>query len=470
MLSANFVLAVALAYVAVLFVVAFLGDRRARLGRLGWLQSPLTYTLSISIYCTSWTFYGAVGSAARSGLEFITIYLGPTIVFVGWWLLLRKLVRIGQIHRITSIADMISSRYGKSASLAALVTLIAVAASTPYIALQLKAVTTSFQVISGSGPAALSGLYSARPNFQLAFWIAAGMAVFTILFGTRNIDANERHHGVVAAIAVEAVVKLVAMLAVGMLVVWGIGGSPGAIFQRMPEGMLHSDEVFGPRWATLLFLAGTAVICLPRQFQVTVVEATDERHLRTASWMFPLYLLLISLFVLPIAVAGLAFLPADANPDMFMITLPMWAGHDAVALLAFLGGFSAATSMVIVAAIALSTMVSNHIILPIALRLPWVSLNASGDMRRWLLASRRVSIGLILLLAFLYFRLSGRFNPLASIGLTAFAGAAQLLPCLVGGLFWRQATTRGALAGLGVGALLWAYTLVLPGFRGEWLL
>ena len=470
MLSANFVLAVALAYVAVLFVVAFLGDRRARLGRLGWLRSPLTYTLSISIYCTSWTFYGAVGSAARSGLEFITIYLGPTLVFVGWWMLLRKLVRIGQIHRITSIADMISSRYGKSASLAALVTLIAVAASTPYIALQLKAVTTSFQVISGSGPAALSGLYSARPNFQLAFWIAAGMALFTILFGTRNIDANERHHGVVAAIAVEAVVKLVAMLAVGVLVVWGIGGSPGAIFERMPEGMLHSDEVFGPRWTTLLLLAGTAVICLPRQFQVTVVEATDERHLRTASWLFPLYLLLISLFVLPIAVAGLAFLPTGANPDMFMITLPMWAGHDAVALLAFLGGFSAATSMVIVAAIALSTMVSNHIILPIALRLPWVSINASGDVRRWLLASRRVSICLILLLAFVYFRLSGRFNPLASIGLTAFAGAAQLLPCLVGGLFWRQATARGALAGLGVGVLLWAYTLVLPGFRGDWLL
>jgi Na+/proline symporter/signal transduction histidine kinase len=470
MLSANLVLAAALVYVAFLFGVAFLGDRRARQGRLRWLQSPITYTLSISIYCTSWTFYGAVGSAARSGLEYATIYLGPTLVFAGWWFFLRKLVRIGQIHRITSIADMLSSRYGKSAGLAALVTMIAVAASTPYIALQLKAVTTSFQVISGSGPAALSGFYSARPNFQLAFWIAAGMAVFTILFGTRNIDVNERHPGVVAAIAVEAVVKLAAMMAVGLLVVAGVAGGPAEIFARMPEGMLHADEVFGPRWVTLCFLSGTAVICLPRQFQVTVVEIGNERHLQTAAWLFPLYLLLISLFVLPIAIGGLSYLPAGANPDMFMLTLPMWAGRDEIALLAFLGGFSAATSMVIVAAIALSTMISNHIIMPVALRLSWRSINASGDVRRLLVRSRRLSICLILLLAFVYFRLSARFNPLASIGLTAFAGAAQLLPCLIGGLFWRQATTRGAVAGLVAGALVWGYTLLLPSFKGELLL
>jgi Na+/proline symporter/nitrogen-specific signal transduction histidine kinase len=467
MLSANLVLGAALLYVALLFGVAFLGDRNAR---QGWLHSPVTYTLSISVYCTSWTFYGAVGSAARSGLEFVTIYLGPTLVFAGWWIFLRKLVRIGQLHRITSIADMLSSRYGKSAGLAALVTVIVVAAATPYIALQLKAVTTSFQVISGSGPAALSGLYNARPNFTLAFWIAVGMAVFTILFGTRNIDASERHPGVVAAIALEAVVKLVAMMAVGLLVVFGIGSGPADIFTRMPADMLHADAVFGPRWVTLCFLSAAAVICLPRQFQVTVVEIGDERHLQTAAWLFPLYLFLISLFILPIAIAGLAFLPAGANPDMFMLTLPMWAGREEVALLAFLGGFSAATSMVIVAAIALSTMVSNHIVMPLALRLPWVSINASGDVRRLLVRSRRLSIGLILLLAFLYFRLSARFNPLASIGLTAFAGAAQLLPCLIGGLFWRHATARGAIAGLAAGAAVWAYTLLLPSFQGAWLL
>nr|MBP9931091.1 hypothetical protein [Rhodoferax sp.] len=391
MLPVNLVLVTALCYVAFLFCVAFVSDRRARRGRLGWLGSPVTYTLSISIYCTSWTFYGAVGSAAGNGLEFLTIYLGPTLVFAGWWIFLRKLVRIGQVHRITSIADMVSSRYGKSPIIAALVTIIAVAASTPYIALQLKALTTSFQVFSSSGPDALRGIPSGEPDFLLAFWIAAGMAVFTILFGTRNIDANERHHGVVAAIAVEAVVKLAALLAVGLFVVFGIAGSPAAIFARMPPDLLRVDEVFGPRWITLIFLSGAAVICLPRQFQMTVVEIGDERHLATAAWLFPLYLLLISLFVVPIAIAGLSYLPAGSNPDMFVLTLPMWAGQQGVALFSFLGGFSSATSMVIVACIALSTMLSNHILLPIALRLPWIPLNASGDVRRFLLVTRRTS-------------------------------------------------------------------------------
>lgn len=467
MLPVNLVLVTALCYVAFLFCVAFVSDRRARRGRLGWLGSPVTYTLSISIYCTSWTFYGAVGSAAGNGLEFLTIYLGPTLVFAGWWIFLRKLVRIGQVHRITSIADMVSSRYGKSPIIAALVTIIAVAASTPYIALQLKALTTSFQVFSSSGPDALRGIPSGEPDFLLAFWIAAGMAVFTILFGTRNIDANERHHGVVAAIAVEAVVKLAALLAVGLFVVFGIAGSPAAIFARMPPDLLRVDEVFGPRWITLIFLSGAAVICLPRQFQMTVVEIGDERHLATAAWLFPLYLLLISLFVVPIAIAGLSYLPAGSNPDMFVLTLPMWAGQQGVALFSFLGGFSSATSMVIVACIALSTMLSNHILLPIALRLPWIPLNASGDVRRFLLVTRRTSISIVLLLAFLYFRLSGRLDALAAIGIIAFAGAAQLLPCLIGGLFWRRATGRGALAGLIAGAALWAYTLLLPGFRGD---
>jgi Na+/proline symporter/signal transduction histidine kinase len=470
MLAANVILAISLLYVALLFAVAFIGDRRARAGRLGWLQSPLVYTLSISVYCTSWTFYGAVGSAARNGLEFATIYIGPTLVFVGWWVLLRKLLHIGRTQNITSIADMISSRYGKSASLAALVTLIAVVGTTPYIALQLKAISTSFQVLSNSAPDALSGFPEAVPDFRTGFWIAAGMALFTILFGTRNIDANERHHGVVAAIALEAVVKLVALVAVGVLVVFGIAGGPAEIFARAPPSLLQTPDVFGPRWITLTFLAAAAIICLPREFQVTIVENVDEQHLRTASWLFPLYLFLITLFVLPIAIGGLSILPAGSNPDMFVLTLPMWAGQDGVALLAFLGGFSSATSMVIVASIALSTMVSNHLIMPLALKLRWVSLDASGEIRRFLLVSRRISIAVILLLGFLYFRLKGQSEALAAIGLVSFAGVAQVLPCLVGGLFWRNASASGAFAGLSAGALLWMYTLYLPSFGGEFIL
>ncbi|MGE0805995.1 MAG: ATP-binding protein [Burkholderiaceae bacterium] len=467
MLSANIVLVTALLYVALLFAVAFLGDRRSRSGEPGWLQSPVVYTLSISIYCTSWTFYGAVGSAARSGLEFVTIYLGPTLAFIGWWVLLRKIVRIAHAQGITSIADMVSSRYGKSTILAALVTLIAVISTTPYIALQLKAVATSFQVISNSGPDTLTDLHNAGSEYQIGFWIAAGMAVFTILFGTRNVDAKERHHGVVAAIALEAVVKLVALLAVGLLAVFGVAGGAEQVFALASPEMLHAQDAFGPRWVAVTFLAAGAVICLPRQFQVTVVENVDESHLRTAAWLFPLYLFLLSLFVLPIAIAGLNFLPAGADPDMFVLTLPIWASRHDVALLSFLGGFSAATSMVIVACIALSTMISNHIVMPVAMRLRWVSRSASGEIRRFLLVSRRISICVMLGLGFMYFRLGGDSEALASIGLIAFAGAAQVLPCLIGGLFWRQANAAGAFAGLLAGTVLWAYTLFLPSFGGD---
>ncbi|MBT3398422.1 MAG: sodium:solute symporter [Rhodospirillaceae bacterium] len=460
MLSVDILLTVCLGYVALLFVIAFIVDRRSRQGPMRWLHSPVIYTLSISVYCTSWTFYGAVGSAARNGLEFVTIYLGPTLVFVGWWWLLRKLVRIAKVHRTTSIADLISSRYGKSPSLAVLVTLIAVTATTPYIALQLQSVTRSYQVIAGESD-----------GITTAFWIAAGMALFTILFGTRNLDANERHHGVVAAIAFEAIVKLLALIAVGVFAVWGVAGGLGDVFADVPaEAIRGAGDIFGPRWVTLTFLSATAVICLPRQFQVTVVENIEERHLGTASWLFPLYLLGISLFIMPIAFVGLKVLPAGSNPDLFVLTLPLSEQQNGLALFAFLGGFSSATSMVIVAAIAVSTMVSNHIVMPVALQLLSVGRNVRGDVRWLLLTSRRVSIAAILGLGFLYFRISGGSDALAAIGLIAFVGVAQFLPSLIGGIFWRSANRAGALTGLISGALLWAYTLFLPSFGGDFII
>ena len=460
MLSVNLILAVCIGYVALLFAVAFIVDRQTRRRRIAWLQSPIIYTLSISVYCTAWTFYGAVGSAARNGLEFVTIYLGPTLVFVGWWFLLRKLVRIGRNNRITSIADLISSRYGKSPSLAVLVTTIAVIATTPYIALQLQGVTSTYQVIAGGGDAVTT-----------AFWVAAGMALFTILFGTRNLDANERHHGVVAAIALEAVVKLIALIAVGVFVTYSVADGFKDVFQDVsPEAIRGAGDIFGPRWVVLTFLSATAVICLPRQFQVTVVENIDERHLAMASWLFPLYLFGMVLFIMPIAFVGLRMMPEGANPDLFVLTIPLAEERYELAMLAFLGGFSSATSMVIVAAIAVSTMVSNHVIMPVALRVLAARHAVSGDVRKLLLASRRISIGIILGLGFLYFWISGGSDALAAIGLIAFVGVAQFLPSLLGGLFWQGATRAGALSGLIVGFLLWAYTLFLPSFDGDFIL
>jgi len=466
MLHVNLVVIVCLAYVLILFGVACAGDRRARRDPTGWLSSPLVYTLSISIYCTSWTFFGAVGSAATSGMEFVTIYLGPTIVFAGWWVFLRKLVTVGRVHNITSIADLISARFGKNPALGAMVTLIALAAAAPYIALQLKALTASFQVVTFPAGAVVAAGTEIEPDYAIAFWLAVGLCVFSIMFGVRNIDVNERHHGVIAAIALEAVVKLVALLAVGIWVVVSLSGVPADVFANAPVSLLNPEPTFGARRVTLCFLAGAAVICLPRQFQVTVVENSNERQIRTASWLFPLYLFLICLFVVPIAIAGLNRLPAGSDPDLYVLTLPLAADQNALALLAFLGGFSSATSMVIVASIALSTMISNHLVMPLALRsiLPAAS---AQNVRGFILKARRASIVFIVFLGFLYFRLSGSTsNALAAIGLISFCGVAQFLPSIVGGLYWRSATHGGAIVGLAAGFVIWAYTLFLPSFGG----
>lgn len=464
MISTNLVVVIAVVYVGLLFLLAYVSDMRARQNHGGFLRSPLVYTLSISVYCTSWTFYGAVGSAARNNFEFLAIYMGPTIVFVGWWFILRKLVRISRHQRITSVADLLSSRFGKSSRLAVLVTLIAVVGTTPYIALQLKAITQSIQVITTSSePGGLSGL----DTISLGFGAAACMALFTILFGTRNVDAKEQHHGVVAAIAFEAVVKLFALLAVGIFVVFSVGGGPVAIYDRAVEAgiSIHSQDVFGPRWIAILVLSAAAVLCLPRQFQITVVENADERHLRTAGWAFPTYLLLMSLFTMPIALYGLSVLPPGADPDMFVLTLPLTSGNAGLALFAFIGGFSSATSMIIVATIALSIMVSNHIVMPIALRASTSFGNAgTGGVTRLLLASRRASIAFILFLGFLYFWLSGNSDALAAIGLISFAGVAQFLPAMMAALYWRDATVHGAFAGTLIGFAIWAWTLFLPSF------
>ena len=459
-LGLDVLVAACIGYAAFLFAVAFAGERAAARGRTRLLRGPVAYTLSLSIYCTAWTFYGAVGYAARSGLEFMTIYLGPTLVFVGWWWLLRKLVRIGRTERVTSIADILSARYGKSNLIAVLVTLLAVVGTTPYIALQLQSVTLSFGVFAAPGTASgdLAGL---------ALWVAAGLAGFTILFGTRKLDMGERHDGIVSAIAVEAVVKLVALVSVGVFVVWGLNGGLAGARDTIAASPLADWTPVPGRWAGLILVSGAAVICLPRMFHVLVVENTDERHLATASWAFPLYLLAMTAFVAPIAATGLARLPAGANPDLFVLTLPLAEGRDGLALLAFLGGFSSATSMVIVASVALATMLSNHVVMP-----AWLALQGrgratvSGDVREVVLRARRASILGVLAMGWLYYRATGGTDALAAIGLISFVGLAQVLPALAFGLFWTGATRLGAAAGVVTGFAVWAWTMLVPVLAG----
>ncbi|MGH1579212.1 ATP-binding protein [Planktotalea sp.] len=456
----NILVFVSLGYVLALFIVAFLAERAARAGRIKWLRAPLIYTLSLSIYCTAWTFYGAVGFASRSGLEFVTIYLGPSLIMLGWWWIVRKLVRIGRNQRITSIADLVSSRFGKSNLLAVGLTILAVVGTTPYIALQLQSVVQSFAVFA---EASQEGFDEASQT-TTALWIAVGLALFTILFGTRKLDLNERHDGVVMAIAVEAVVKLVALLAVGVFVVWGISGGIAPMMAKINASDIGTWDVSGSRWAGLTFLSAAAFLCLPRMFHVMVVENDDESHLRLASWAFPAYLMLMSLFVIPIAVTGLDLLPQGANPDMFVLTVPLSQGQNGLAMLSFLGGLSSATSMVIVASIALSTMVSNHIVMPVWLHLTNRGVSVSGDVRYVVLLSRRLAIGAVVGLAYFYFNLSGGGSALAAIGLVSFVGMAQVLPVMIGGIFWRGATRTGALAGLTIGFFIWGYSLFLPSF------
>ncbi len=477
MLQGWVVLLVSFGYVGLLFAIAYWGDKRADQGR-SIIASPYIYALSIGVYCTSWTFYGSVGRAASTGLDFLPIYLGPTLTFFLWRVVLRRILRISKANRITSIADFIASRYGKSTLLGGLVTVIAVVGIMPYISLQLKAVATSFVVLLQYPDVATPEHLPEVPFVgDLAFLIAALMAAFAILFGTRHIDASEHHQGMVAAIAFESTVKLIAFLAVGIFVTFGLYNGFGELFERAvasPElaRLLTLDSTGGQtQWVTLILLSMAAIFCLPRQFQIAVVENVDERHLDKAVWLFPLYLLAINIFVLPIALAGLLHFPGGAvDADTFVLSLPMAEKQESLALLAFIGGLSAATGMVIVACIALSTMLCNDLVMPILLRLTWLRLTERGDLSRLLLYIRRGGIVLILLSGYLYYRLIGDSYALVTIGLVSFVAAAQFAPAIVGGIFWKGATRNGALAGLSLGFAVWLYTLLLPSFaRSGWL-
>ena len=468
------VLGAAFGYLALLFLVAAWGDRRAEQGR-SLLNSPTVYALSIAVYCTAWTFYGSVGRAAQFGPSFLLIYLGPTLAMLLAPFTLRKMVRIAARQRITSIADFISARYGKSSLLGALVAVMALITITPYIALQLKAITVSHAVLMNYPLGADTTLEHERFWMDRSFWIAIVLALFIILFGTRHLDASERHEGMVAAIAVESLVKLVAFLAVGIFVTFLLFEGPGALLAAAAEApalitSMHLENVPGGAtgWVGMLMLAFLAFFTLPRQFQVLVVESVDEQHLERASWLFPLYLLLINLFVIPIALAGV--LLGESDPDSFVLTLPLSAGLEGLPLLVFIGGLSAATGMVIVAAIALSTMICNDLIMPALLRLTWLRLTERGDLSVLLLRIRRFAIVLILLLSFAYFRFIGQPEALVTIGLVSFAAAAQFAPAIIGGIFWKGGSRLGALTGLTLGFVTWAYTLLLPSFaRPGWL-
>jgi len=484
-LNTGTILFVSFFYIGLLFAIAYWGDKRADEGR-SVIANPYIYTLSLAVYCTAWTFYGSVGMAARSGLGFLTIYLGPTLMTILGWLVLRKIIRISKVHRITSIADFIASRYGKSPVLGGAVTVIAVMGVIPYIALQLKAISTGFLLINHYPKVSVSFNFAGIPVFSdTAFYVAVILVIFAILFGTRHLDATERHEGLVAAIAFESIVKLAAFLTVGIFVTFVLHNGFTDLFQK--AGALselkqsaniadnRSVEFFkeiltigAPEatyidWSIYLFLSMMAILFLPRQFQVMVVENVNEEHLNKATWLFPLYLLAINIFVLPVALAGLLYFPGgSANADWFVLMLPMAEHQQLLALFVYLGGISAATGMVIVETIALSTMICNDLVMPVLIRSPITALSGQSDLRGLLLVIRRASIALVLMLGYAYFHYIAEFYALVAIGLLSFAAVAQFAPAMLGGIFWKGGNRAGALSGLFAGFIVWAYTLPLP--------
>jgi Na+/proline symporter/signal transduction histidine kinase len=466
-------------YIGLLFAIAYYADQRALAGR-SIIANPVIYSLSLAVYATAWTFYGSVGRAASDGVGFLPIYIGPTLMILLWWFVLRKIIRISKVNRITSLADFIGSRYGKSALIAGLVTVIAVIGILPYISLQLKAVSSSFQILLQYPQIVMPPKTGAVEILHdTPFYVALFMAMFTIAFGTRALDVSERHEGMVAAIAFEGLVKLVAFLAVGVFVTFGVFNGVGDIFGKAAErpDLARLMAPFGAAgadyagWVWLTVLSMLAIMFLPRQFQVAVIENVDEKHLKKAVWLFPLYMLAINLFVLPIAFGGrLAFPDGNVDADTFVLTLPMAFHHEALALLVFIGGLSAATGMVIVETIALSTMVCNDLVMPILLRWKWLNLARRPDFTALLLDIRRGAIVAILLLGYFYFRIAGEAYALVSIGLISFAAVAQFGPVAIGGLYWKGGTRTGALAGLSAGFAVWLYTLLLPAFaKSGWL-
>ncbi|MNZ27490.1 Non-motile and phage-resistance protein [compost metagenome] len=459
-LSSGLIATVALLYMAILFAIAFYGDRR---------RAPLSprlrawvYSLSLAVYCTSWTFFGAVGQAAGQLWSFLPIYLGPVLLmlFAPW--VLQKMILISKQENITSIADFIAARYGKSQALAVVVALICVVCVLPYIALQLKGIVLGVNLLIGAGPDS-----TGTRSQDTALLVSLILALFTIVFGTRSLDVTEHHRGMVLAIAFESLVKLAAFLAVGIFVTFGLYDGFGDLLEKARNApQLNEYWQNTVHWPAMLLQTGvamTAIMCLPRQFHVTVVENIKPRDLDLARWVFPAYLVLAALFVVPIALAGQLYLPTGVMPDSFVISLPLAEAHPALALLAFIGGASAATGMVIVASVALSTMVSNDMLLPWLLRRKGAEDAQPFEVfRHWLLTVRRVAIVLILLLAYVSYRLLGSTASLATIGQIAFAAIAQLGPAMIGALYWKQANRRGVFAGLAAGSALWGYTLVVP--------
>ena len=450
------VLVASLVYVSGLFLLAWHSDRRA--DQTGRGNSSTEFALALAVYCTSWTFFGAVGTASETGWEYLPIYIGPILMFLVFPGILSRISQLVKRESLTSLSDFIAARYGKSRTLASLASLAAIMGTLPYIALQLKSVGWSFQALVFRGDEA-----SRVPPDTTVFFTSVVLMAFTIMFGARSADTTRANVGLVRVLAVEAVVKLVALIMIAILSLHVLSGSD---FEAVAEAANpFQSDINEVRFITTVIVAAAVIICLPRQFHITFVEQRSAKGMHRARWMFPLYLLATSIVVVPITLAGAYLLPATTAGDLYVLELPLAQNSRLLALLVFLGGFSAATGMVILSTIALSTMVTNDLIVPTLMRYRQFDTTSEQAGARLLLL-RRVVMICVLSLAYGYYQLAGSGDALAQIGMLSFAAAVQFAPALLAGLYWKGGRTGGAISGLSVGMVVWAYTLFLPEFVG----
>jgi Na+/proline symporter/signal transduction histidine kinase len=468
-MNSSILILASLLYLSFLFGVAYWAEKQSEKGK-SLVTNPYIYALSLAVYCTAWTFYGSVGRVVTNGIEFLAVFIGPSIMMPIWWIVLRKIIRICKAQRITSIADFISSRYGKNATLGVVVTLMCILGILPYIAIQIKAISSSFMIAMRSSPKENMDKFFLN---DLSFYFVIALSIFTIIFGTRKIDSTERHEGMVATIAVESIIKLVAFITVGIFVTYIIFDGFTDIFEKashIPElskSFVFNTTTESSTWLWHTLLSVMAIMFLPRQFQLAVVENVNEKHLNKAIWLFPLYLILINIFVIPIAMGGHILFPNNTvNSDEYVLAIPLKFNEKLLTLFTYIGGFSAATSMIIVETIALSVMISNNLVIPVILKNQKLQERFAGNLSALVKLIRRTSIILIILMSYVYYKTIAGHYSLVSNGMVSFSAVAQFTPAIIGGIFWKGGTQRGTLIGLLVGSLIWFYTLMLPSIVG----
>jgi Na+/proline symporter/serine phosphatase RsbU (regulator of sigma subunit) len=473
------VILVSLLYFGLLLGVAYYANWRRHNNR-SLLKNPNIYALSLAVYCTSWTFYGSVGSAATSGLEFLPIYLGPTLIAFASYFILRKVIRISKEQNITSIADFLSSRYDRSTTLGALVTLFAVFGISPYIALQLKAIAETLHILSFPFTFNIANnphvpILTIVPQFDIALIVALFLALFCVIFGARTLDSTQGHEGLVVVVAFESLVKLIAFICVGVFITYGVFNGFSDVFSNFFENFPDKRNMFTLgtaqtpyiKWFSLLVISMMAVMFLPRQFHIMVTENTNEEHLKTAMWSFPVYLFLINIFVLPIAMAGLIYSGGNTfQADYYVLSLPLAFGQKTLAILVFIGGLSAAAGMIMISSVTMATMLLNHLLIPLILKFKLPLQSYSG----LLIYLKQLNILLIIMLGYVFYRAFGNSFTLVNIGLVSFMAAIQFAPAFIGGLFWRRANLKAAISGLCCGFVIWFISLLIPTFvQSGWI-